>query len=116
MRYTARVLAGAMIAAGAALPVQADEDKFTAADVLAWEEKNQDSFFETSISMAGVLAVQAENPAGKCINDWYFKSEAATQAANDQIRAVMREYSGYYPGTVIVAVIERECGDLTPSN
>ena len=94
--------------------VRAD-GKFTAADVLAWDQSQQDWYFEASVSMAGVLAVQAQNPAGACINGWYFGAASASERANDQIRDAMRQYSSYYPGTVIVAVIERECGDLTPS-
>lgn len=106
----------AAFSVGLGASAAADGNAFTAADVLTWTYAQQNAFFEASVAMAGVLAVQAENPAGQCINDWYFKTESGKSQANAQIREVMTQYSGYYPGTVIVAVIERECGDLTPSN
>lgn len=110
-----RIALGLALAIGLATAATA-EDKFTAADVLGWAQASQDSFFEASVSMAAVLASQDKNPAAACINDWYFKDRSAIRTANNEIREVMREYSEHYPGIVIVAVIERECGDLTPED
>jgi len=112
MRYTARVLAGLMITAGIALPAQADEDKFTVADVLAWDRKSQDWYFEVTIGTAGVIASNNKSPASKCINDWHFLSEEQRALHNDEIRQVMDEYTDYHPGIVVLAVVERECGTL----
>ncbi|MEM0987349.1 MAG: hypothetical protein AAGK00_00610 [Pseudomonadota bacterium] len=114
-----RGIAAIAVIAGAALtvvPTDADDKKFTAADVLGWEETSQNSFFETSVSMAGVIAIQSENPAGRCINDWYFKTDAGKQSANQEIRKAMTRFSDFYPASVIVAVLEKNCGELTPTN
>ncbi|MEM7664103.1 MAG: hypothetical protein AAF292_17815 [Pseudomonadota bacterium] len=89
------------------------DDGFTAADVLAWERKNQDAYFETSISMAAVIASRNKSETAACIDQWYFASKAATDTQNDEIRIVMRQYAGNHPGIVIAAVIERACGSLS---
>lgn len=104
---------GAALAVALPAMLRANDNSFTAADVLGWEKANQDAFFETSISMAGVLASQSELPAARCINDWYYGPSASKASINDEIRSAMRQYSGYYPGIVIVAVIERACGTLS---
>lgn len=109
-----RIVLGMALAAGF-VNAHADDDGFTAADVLGWDQKSQNSYFETSISMAGVLASQSKNPAVHCIDDWYFGSAGHKSRVNDEIRATMQQYPDYYPATVIVAVIERECGSLTIS-
>ncbi len=112
MRYTARVLAGAMITAAMVLPAQADEDKFTAADVLAWDEKTQDWYFEVATGMATVIASRSQSPAAGCINDWYFATTEIRELRNEEIRGVLREFVDYHPSNVIAALIEKECGSI----
>lgn len=113
MRHTARVLAGVMVVAGVALPVQADEDKFTAADVLGWDQKSQDWYFEVATGMAAVLATQNQSPHAGCIDDWYFRPDNEKAVVNDDIRTTMARFSEFHPTQILVAIIEKQCGSLT---
>lgn len=87
---------------------------FTSADVLKWEEGAQDSFFQTSISMASIVAARTgqHSKAVECINEWY-GAEGAQVHRHDYIRSKMRRYLRYHPQGIILAVLEEECGSFT---
>lgn len=90
--------------------VVADE-KFTAADVLSWDQESQNWYFTVNASMAGALASQNDSPAASCIDEWYF--DAADRATrNDEFRSAMRRFEEYHPTLVVIAVIEKACGEL----
>lgn len=87
-------------------------DGFTSADVLKWEIAAQDSYFRTSISMAGVIASQNRREAARCIDDWYFADEQTEKNRAKHIRDVMKQYPDYVPQAIIFAVIRKACGKL----
>lgn len=84
-------------------------ETFTASDVLGWKKSNQDWYFETSVGMAAVVAAENPGTQAECVDDWYF---ASVDAANDEIRDVMRRFPTYHPAGVILAVIEKKCGSF----
>lgn len=89
--------------------ILADTDGFTSADLLTWKKKSQDSFFQTSIGMAGVIASQNRREAAKCIDDWYFATNATQQRRNDHIRKVMADNPSFHPQATILAILRKEC-------
>ncbi len=70
--------------------------------------------FQTSVGMMAIVATQLENHAqlAECIDQWYFASDAVTQARNGEIREVMQRYGDYHPQAMIMAVVEKACGEF----
>lgn len=89
----------------------AADNKFTAADVLAWEKSQQDWYFNVNASMAAAIASQNDNSKSSCLDDWYFGA-ADRDARNDEIRNAMARFETYHPTLVMIAVIEKACGEL----
>ncbi|WP_342075605.1 hypothetical protein [Yoonia sp. SS1-5] len=92
-------------------------DGFTSADVLEWAEDSQDSFFQTSVTMIGVVATQtgAHGHIAACIDDWYWEGNTANPEHNDTIRAAMQRFPDLYPQAIVLAVVEKQCGKFSGS-
>lgn len=87
-------------------------EEFTSADVLTWKNASQDSYFRTSVSMAGVIASQNRREAAQCIDQWYFEDKDIQQELANHIRNVLGQYPDYNPQAVIFAIIRKACGKL----
>lgn len=85
---------------------------FTSADLLKWKVASQDSFFQTSIGMTGVIASQNRREAARCIDQWYFSDKAIQQRRNDHIRNTMKKFPNYDPQATIFAIVRKACGKL----
>ena len=103
------VTLGAVIAFSSAL---ADEVAFTSADVLSWNEEDQNILFLNSILMVGIVATQTDESGrtARCIDDWY--SDDAIPERQDYIRSVLERFPDHHPQVMILAVIEKECGEF----
>ncbi|MEM6900865.1 MAG: hypothetical protein AAF583_13990 [Pseudomonadota bacterium] len=84
---------------------------FTGADFAGWESGSQDSYIQTSMTMAGVVLTQTHPDAASCINDWYFAG-ASLAPRNDEIRETISQHESAHPAGVIMAIVLRECGPL----
>lgn len=87
-------------------------DNFTAADVLKWNEAQQDNYFRISVRMIGVVAAQMERNGhiAECIDAWHGGGEQSQPARSKQIRSVMEGLPDYHPQALILAVVQKECG------
>ncbi|MBO9401424.1 hypothetical protein [Shimia sp. R9_3] len=96
------------------LPQPSLADGFTSADVLEWSEKQQDGYFQSSVTMIGIVATQVEGKEhiARCIDAWHGGGNDSQSARSAQIREVMKGLSNYHPQAVILAVVEKECGDF----
>lgn len=92
-------------------PQEIKAEGFTGADFSAWEISSQDSYIQTSITMAGVVLAQLQPDTARCLNDWYF-AEDQSSARNKFIRETIASYQDYHPSGVILAIIAEECGAL----
>ena len=110
MRRASRLLATLVVIAGTVAPAHSDE--FTAADVLGWSRKSQDSYFQKSITMASFIATQNAGDHAECIEGWYFEDGRVDHRRNDQIRSDLKRFSNYHPTAVILARLEKVCGSL----
>lgn len=92
-------------------------DSFTSADVLEWAEDSQDNYFQTSVTMIGVVATQtgAHGHIATCIDDWYWQGNVANPEHNDAIRAAMQRFPDLYPQAIVLAVVEKQCGKFSGS-
>ncbi|NVK17762.1 MAG: hypothetical protein HWE30_03615 [Methylocystaceae bacterium] len=85
---------------------------FTSADLLKWKISSQNSYFHTSVSMAGVIASQNRREAAQCIDEWYAANEASRDKRNSFIRVTLQKNPTYNPQAVIFAIIRKQCGRL----
>lgn len=85
---------------------------FTGADILKWDEASQNSYFHTSLGMAGVIASQNRQEAARCIDEWYFSNEITQKQRNEHLLSMMRKFPKYHPQTTIFAVLTKTCGAL----
>lgn len=93
-------------------PQLAAAEGFTSADLLAWPETEQASYFSISVGMVGIVAMQTgrHDDAVTCINNWYWPGGTQEHGSqNETIRTVMRSLPDAHPQAIIMAVIEREC-------
>ncbi len=84
---------------------------FSGAEFSNWETGAQDSYIQTSVTMAGVVLAQLQPVKAQCINDWYF-ADNQSSARNNFIRETIASYQDYHPSGVILAIVTEECGAL----
>ena len=90
-------------------------DGFTSADLLKWKKTSQDSYFSTSIGMAGVIASQNRREVARCIDEWYFADKSKQRDRNQFIRDTLRTYPDFDPQATILAIVQKVCGKLAES-
>ena len=91
----------------------AHAEKFTAADFLAWSEASQNSYIQTSITMAAFVGAQNPGERAKCLGDWYLDNPTTQARRNAELRTALRKFPTYHPTSVILAVIEKACGSFS---
>lgn len=84
---------------------------FTGADFAGWEVASQDSYIQTSVTMAGVVLTQVKPERSSCIDDWYF-GDAQKDARNAHIRKAIAQYGDYHPSGTILAILLEACGAI----
>lgn len=85
-------------------------DGFTSAQVLEWGESSQNALFQNSITMAGIVATQVRPDIARCIDGWYSAGQIEQRQA--QIRDALQLYPDHHPQAIILAVIEKACGQF----
>lgn len=85
-------------------------EEFASAKVLEWDRSAQNSLFQSSITMIGIVAAQMEEKShiARCIDQWY--AADSIEKRQDQIRNAMARFPTYHPQAVILAVVEKACG------
>ncbi|MEM6914753.1 MAG: hypothetical protein AAF511_12330 [Pseudomonadota bacterium] len=106
-----RGLAIAAISVAVIYPQTSLAEGFTGADFATWSAKSQDSYIQSSLTMAGVVLTQTHPSVARCLNDWYAAGETLADR-NDLVRDTIVAYEEAHPAGVIMAVILRECGPL----
>lgn len=92
-----------------AQPASAKASTFTAEEFLAWAPQNRAFYIEASVGMASLIAGQTDSAQGRCIDDWYYRDEAAGTAS---IIDVMRQNPDYHPRGIVLAVLQKRCGQI----
>jgi len=82
---------------------------FRSSEFLTWKQTSQDFYIEASVGMASLIASQIDKAQARCIDNWYFKNEAA---ANASIRNVMKNNPSYHPRGIILGVVQKQCGSF----
>ncbi len=92
-------------------PQEIHAEGFTGADFATWETTAQDSFIQTSITMAGVVFSQVAPKKSACVDNWYLV-DGQKAARNAHIRRTIAQYDGYHPSGTILAILLEACGPL----
>lgn len=90
-------------------PASVKASTFTAEEFLAWAPQNREFYIEASVGMASLIAGQTDPAQGRCIDEWYYAGEAAGTAS---ILDVMRQNPGYHPRGIVLAVLQKRCGQI----
>ena len=104
----------AFVAACLICPQLSMAEEFTSEDVLEWDESSQDSYFQTSVMMIAIVATQTgeHDHIAECIDTWFGGGDASQPQRFARIRSVMEGLPSYHPQALILAVIEKECGEF----
>lgn len=87
-------------------------ESYTSREFLERPQEAQDGYIQISMTMVGVVAARANPDVATCIDNWYLADDARMAAANDHIRAAIRQYADFHPSAVIMAVVEEQCGEF----
>tara|TARA_R110002167_G_scaffold360004_1_gene577321 strand:+ start:11622 stop:11969 length:348 start_codon:yes stop_codon:yes gene_type:complete len=93
-------------------PQISEAEGFSGEGLLKWDEANQNSYFWSSVTMAGVIASQNRREAARCIDEWYSGNDRRREERNQLIRKTMQKYPSHNPQAVIFAIIRKQCGRL----
>ncbi|MCA8883368.1 MAG: hypothetical protein KDA50_06430 [Rhodobacteraceae bacterium] len=84
---------------------------FTGKDFSAWPVESQDSFIQTSVTMAGVVLTQLQPEKSTCIDKWYI-GEGRRAERDAYIRETIIAYSNFHPSGTLLAILVEACGSL----
>lgn len=92
-------------------PQVSKAEGFIGNDFAEWDVESQDSYIQTSVTMAGVVLTQIKPERSSCIDDWYF-GDAQKDARNAHIRETIAQYGAYHPSGTILAILLEACGTI----
>lgn len=85
-------------------------DGFTGREFLAWSEASQRGYIDAQLVMASSIVTRSKPDYAQCLADHFYSSTGLTDEGFQQIIGRVREYAEYHPSSVLVVVIESECG------
>jgi len=105
---------GAIVIAAAMVihPQESRADGFTGKSFMGWTAAQQDSYIQTSITMAAVVATQTKPAVADCIDAWYRPDTNVKDKRNEEVRVLITQYPDYHPSGVIFAALRKACGDF----
>lgn len=83
---------------------------FTGEQFLGWPQEAKTTFFQNSLLMASTISSRIDSDHADCVSDWYFESDVDQEVRNQTLLETVAEYPEFHPSAVILAVLERECG------
>lgn len=99
-----------MAVAGAIHPQESAAEGFTGADFAGWAEASQDSYIQTSVTMAAVIASQTNEATAHCLDEWYRPDTSLKDKRNKEVRSIIIDNPDYHPSGVILAILIKKCG------
>lgn len=87
-----------------------EKESFKSSEFLTWKRSNQEFYIDTSIGMAILIADQNDKAHAKCVGQWYGNDPAGVFKS---VIKAMRRFPEYHPRGVILAVVEKRCGEFT---
>jgi len=102
-----------VLVATAVYPQKSIAEGFDGRTFLAWSQAAQDSYIQTSVTMAAIIATKTRPDAGDCIDAWYLAPGADREARNAEVRGAIGRNSEFHPSGVIFLMLEQECGPFS---
>ena len=93
-------------------PQVSSADGFDGASLMEWSEASQVAYLQNSIVMTMTVSSRLNEVHASCISDWFFEGDRFRDGRLEELRTTISRYADYHPGGVIVAMIERECGEF----
>ncbi|WP_299587635.1 hypothetical protein [uncultured Tateyamaria sp.] len=109
------VAATGLMMAVAICPQKSAADAFTGTEFLTWQTDAQESYFQTSVTMAAIIATETHKASSDCLADWYLSSNADRQARHFTLRGAIERNATYHPSAVIFLVLKQVCGPFVES-
>ncbi len=91
-------------------PQESLAESFSGKEFLGWTQAAQDSYFQTSITMAAIIATKTRQASGDCLADWYLSAKADRSGRNEELRTAISRNDAYHPSSVIFLILEGACG------
>ena len=92
------------------IPQNSTAEGFTGKDFLTWSAEAQEAFFQNSVLMASTISSRLNADHASCVSDWYFADAAKRPLRDAEILDTIKKRSDFHPSAVVLAVIERACG------
>lgn len=102
-----------LAAATATYPQKTLADGFDGNEFNGWSAEAQDSYIQTSVTMAAIIATKTRRAAGDCIDAWYLADTADRAARNAEIRDTIGRNAEFHPSAVIFLILETQCGSFS---
>ena len=99
-----------IVVMGSAYPQDSMAEAFTGKEFLTWSSGAQNTYIQTSVTMASIMATKVNKASGNCIAAWYLAPDANRSAINSELRDTISRNDAYHPSAVIFLVLEQRCG------
>lgn len=99
-----------MATAAAIYPQKTLADGFTGETFLSWSLAEQRGYLDAQIVMASSIVTRAKPAMSQCMADRFYGPEGLTDRGFEEIRTTIAEYQTFHPSSVVVVVIENNCG------
>lgn len=110
MRFSSKTLVIATFATISLFATSSHAEMFRSSDFLEWKSKTREMYIDASIGMASLIASQNNKEQSNCIDGWYFEDR---ENATSFILDAMSKNASYHPRGVILASVEKHCGQLS---
>lgn len=93
-------------------PQQTSAEAFTGKTFLSWPEEEQRGYLDAQIVMASTIVSRTKPEMSQCMAELYYGSLGLTNEGFASLINRIQEYETFHPSSVLVAVIEKECGSF----
>lgn len=101
------VLVAALAATIPCIPAYAGS--FTSKEFLEYSEGQRAWWFMGAVATASHAVSVTNEKQGECMANWYFENEKKHQ---QEIEETMRKYTTHLPSSVVLAVLQKNCGKI----
>ncbi|MEP2640080.1 hypothetical protein [Roseobacter sp.] len=98
------------LAAALVCPQVSAAQEFTGKTFLTWSNADQRGYISAQLVMASTIASRIKPDMNACIAGAFFDGTGMSDAAFDQVVQTIGEYQDFHPSSVLVILLENECG------
>lgn len=72
-------------------------------------------YLQTAIDMAGSIAGEAHPKIHSCMANWFPRDKAVREERFEEVLGFMRQHPNHSPTAIVIATIQKHCGDFKQS-